>query len=42
MKKLTILLAILSHNSEYTKNVEQMVDAVTFDGVKRIAENAGK
>lgn len=32
--------AIISHNAEYTKNVEQMFDAVTFDVVKLITENA--
>jgi nicotinamidase-related amidase len=34
--------AIISHNSEYTKNVEQMFDAVTYDVVQLIIENAGK
>ncbi|NTV84749.1 MAG: cysteine hydrolase [Bacteroidales bacterium] len=34
--------AIISHNAEYTKNVEQMFDAVPFDLVKLITENAGK
>ena len=34
--------AIISHNAEYTKNVEQMFDAVTFDMVKLIIENTGK
>ena len=33
--------AIISHNSEYTKNVEQMFDAVSYDLVKLIIENAG-
>ncbi len=34
--------AIISHNTEYTKNVEQMFDAVAFDVVKLIIENTGK
>lgn len=34
--------AIISHNAEYTKNVEQMFDAVTYDMVQLIIENAGK
>ena len=34
--------AIISHNSEYTKNVEQMFDAVSYDVVQLIIENAGK
>jgi nicotinamidase-related amidase len=34
--------AIISHNSEYTKNVEQMFDAVTYDVVQLILENVGK
>jgi len=34
--------AIISHNAEYTKNVEQMFDAVSFDVVKLITENAVK
>jgi nicotinamidase-related amidase len=34
--------AIISHNSEYTKNVEQMFDAVTYEIVQLIIENAGK
>jgi len=34
--------AIISHNAEYTKNVEQMFDAVTFDVVKLIVGNTGK
>jgi nicotinamidase-related amidase len=34
--------AIISHNSEYTNNVEEMFDAITFDVVKLIIENAGK
>lgn len=32
--------AIMSHNSDYTKNVEQMFDAVGYDVVKLILENA--
>lgn len=31
--------AIMSHNSEYTKNVETMFDAVSYDLVKHIVEN---
>ena len=31
--------AIMSHNSEYTKNVEQMFDALSYDAVKLILEN---
>jgi nicotinamidase-related amidase len=34
--------AIISHNSEYTKNVEEMFEAVTYDVVKLLVENAGK
>jgi nicotinamidase-related amidase len=34
--------AIISHNSEYTKNVEQMFDAISFDIVQLIIENSGK
>jgi len=34
--------AIISPNSEYTKNVEQMFDAVTYEVVQLIIENAGK
>lgn len=34
--------AIISHNSEYTNNVEQMFDAITYDVVQLIIENAGK
>jgi len=34
--------AIISHNAEYTKNVEQMFDAVTYDVVQLLIENAGK
>jgi nicotinamidase-related amidase len=34
--------AIICHNSEYTKNVEQMFDAVTYDVVQLILENVGK
>ncbi|MCK9422151.1 MAG: isochorismatase family protein [Bacteroidales bacterium] len=34
--------AIISHNSEYTRNVEQMFDAVTYDVVQLIIENTGK
>lgn len=31
--------AIMSHNSEYTRNVEVMFDAISFDAVKLILEN---
>jgi nicotinamidase-related amidase len=34
--------AIMSHNSEYTKNVEIMFDAVSYDIVKLILENSEK
>jgi len=34
--------AIISHNADYTRNVEQMFDAVAFDVVKLIIENTGK
>ncbi|MBK6965334.1 MAG: isochorismatase family protein [Bacteroidales bacterium] len=34
--------AIISHNAAYTKNVEEMFDAVAFDVVKLIIENTGK
>jgi nicotinamidase-related amidase len=34
--------AIISHNSGYTKNVEEMFDAISYDAVKLIIENAGK
>lgn len=34
--------AIMSHNSEYTKNIEVMFDAVGYDVVKLILENSGK
>jgi nicotinamidase-related amidase len=32
--------AIMSHSTEYTKNVEQMFDAVSYDMVRLIVENA--
>lgn len=32
--------AIMSHNSDYTDNVEEMFDAVSYDVVKLIVENA--
>ena len=32
--------AIMSHNSDYTKNVEMMFDAVSYDIVKLIVESA--
>jgi nicotinamidase-related amidase len=31
--------AIMSHNSDYTKNVEMMFDAVSYDVIKLILEN---
>lgn len=34
--------AIMSHNSEYTKQVEIMFDALSYDVVKMIVENAGR
>ena len=34
--------AIMSHNSEYTKNVEIMFDAVSYDVVQLLIENAAK
>jgi nicotinamidase-related amidase len=34
--------AIISHNSGYTKNVEEIFEAVGFDVVKLIIENSGK
>ncbi|MEI6434088.1 MAG: isochorismatase family protein [Bacteroidota bacterium] len=34
--------AIISHNSEYTKNVEQMFEAINYDVVQLIIENSGK
>lgn len=34
--------AIMSHNSEYTDNIELMFDAVSYDVVKLILDNSGK
>jgi nicotinamidase-related amidase len=34
--------AIISHNAEYTRSVEQMFDAITYDVVQLIIENGGK
>jgi nicotinamidase-related amidase len=34
--------AIMSHNSDYTNNVEDMFDAVSYDVVKLILENSEK
>jgi hypothetical protein len=34
--------AIMSHNSAYTKNVEDMFEAVSYDVVQLIVENAKK
>jgi nicotinamidase-related amidase len=31
--------AIMSHNSDYTRNVEAMFDAISYDAVKLIIEN---
>jgi len=31
--------SIMSHNSDYTKNVETMFDAISFDAVELIVEN---
>lgn len=41
-KAFMIKNAIMSHNSEYTKNVEDMFDAVSFDMVKLILESSKK
>ncbi|MDP4221865.1 MAG: isochorismatase family protein [Bacteroidota bacterium] len=32
--------AIMSHNSEYTRNVEAMFDAISYDAVKLIVESS--
>jgi hypothetical protein len=32
----------MSHNSEYTNNIEVMFDAVSYDVVKLILENSEK
>ncbi len=32
----------MSHNSDYTKNIEDMFDAVSYDMVKLILENSEK
>jgi nicotinamidase-related amidase len=32
--------AIMSHNTEYTKNVEAMFDAISYDAVKLIVESS--
>ncbi len=34
--------AIMSHNSDYTKNIEDMFDAISYDVVKLILENSEK
>jgi len=34
--------AIISHDNEYTRNVEEMFEAVSYDMVKLIIENSGK
>ena len=34
--------AIISHNAEYTRQVEQIFDAVSYDVVQVLIENAGK
>jgi nicotinamidase-related amidase len=31
--------AIMSHNSDYTKNVEAMFDAISYDAIKLIVDN---
>ena len=41
-KAFMIKNAIMSHNSGYTKNVEDMFDAVGYDIVQLILENSGK
>jgi nicotinamidase-related amidase len=38
-KALIVRDSIMSHNSEYTKNVETMFDAISFDAVELILEN---
>ena len=34
--------AIMSHNSDYTRNVEVMFDAISYDAVEMIAESCGR
>jgi nicotinamidase-related amidase len=34
--------AIISHNTEYTRNIEQIFDAVTYEMVQLIVEHSGK
>lgn len=34
--------AIMSHNEQYTKNVEQMFDAIGYEALSLIVENSGK
>jgi nicotinamidase-related amidase len=34
--------AVMSHNSDYTKNIENMFDAISYDVVKLILENSEK
>jgi len=31
--------AIMSHNSDYTKNVEEMFDAISYDAIELILDN---
>ena len=38
-KHLLSRMRIMSHNSDYTKNVEAMFDAISFDAVELILEN---
>lgn len=39
LKPFIVKDAIMSHNTRYTKMVESMFDAISFDAVKLIAEN---
>jgi nicotinamidase/pyrazinamidase len=41
-KAFMVKKAIISHNAEYTKNVEEIFDAVPYDVVNLIIGNAGK
>jgi nicotinamidase-related amidase len=40
-KAFMVKSAIISHNNEYTKNVEQMFDAVSYDMVQLLIDKAG-
>jgi nicotinamidase-related amidase len=42
LKPFIVKDAIMSHNSDYTRNVEAMFDAVSYDVVKLILENSAK